>query len=215
MKFYSIVVITIFGLFGLGCSHYVGGECTYIKTIGTATLVTQEKGICKANFEPLQESWREWNIKPVIKDIEIECQNLTLHQTYPAIYTTLSKGVCTPAYLTIYRVEMLQDFINGSSICMDENNLQTDAATSKYFEDIIEKYTLLRQVDHNLKLSYSITMPPKYSSDYAFSLSLLKAKEFQKKVDEKYHFLDLWHNQEERKTFECKENELEVKFRVL
>ncbi len=200
-------------LFFTGCAKYVGGKCTYEQTIGIAKISSKEDR-CQVDFYPAQEPWREWNIKKPVKGIDIKCSDFQPNHKYPALYKKISSGTCTPFKLTLYKADELSLSINNSKICLDENDLKTDGYTQNQLKNISTKYTLLKQVQKDAKLGYSIILQPKYSNDYAFSLSLTESKKFKKLMLNSYNINTIKQLNISKIISTCRDNEIEIVFRI-
>ncbi len=211
MKILNLLPILCVSILSVGCVGFVGGECKYEKSLGIAKI-TKTKNRCIADFYPLQEPLREWNLKKNILGLEIECQDFEQNKTYPAVYNKIIKGSCIPFRLDVYKKTFLIASINRSSVCLNEDTLTPDFYNQKKLEDISSKYTLLSRFYKNTKLKYAIIQPSKYSEEYAFSLNIVESKKFQQLMLTKFNLFNLLRFDTKNRHSQCQDNEIEIIF---
>ncbi len=212
MTFPKYVGITLFVFTIIGCVNPSGGECIYEESLGVAK-VYKINAECYADFYPEQKAWREWNVKKPVKGTEIECGSFEEGE-YPAVYKKIIKGVCSPFRLVLYKKEVLKSFISRVRVCLDENGLKADKYDYEKLKKSVKYYNLLKEADKDAKLGYKIKLPRKYSDGYRFSLGIVTDKRFKEMIYKEFGLYNFKKLKDFDSDFTCKENQIEVSFKV-
>ena len=103
----NILLFSLLMLPTLGCTHMVGGTCSYETIYGTAEIVKQQDSQTFAQFNPGKENFSSIKV-PFSRNLQFIVKQPTTGQIgtiYPAKLSVITQGSCTPYQLMLLATE--------------------------------------------------------------------------------------------------------------